>query len=500
MIERLAPPDAAFFYTEDAVAPLHVGGVVIVEPQGDFDFRRVVDVIAQRLDVLPRFRQVVREVPGRLARPVWMDDTSFDLDYHVRRSSLPQPGSADQLAELVGRLISRPLDRSRPLWELYIVEGLQGGRVALVNKTHEALVNGVGAVDIAAAVLDERPSTPSPSPQPWVPAPEPSSIDLVVDAVTEIVSRPADIVDTVRLWAADLRSTAATVLDTGLAMTAVARRSLRRGARSSMTVVTPGPRIFAMADIDLGVVKKIRRDHDATVHDVILAIIAGAARAWMLSHGDPVTGEVSLVTLAPTTIWGDAPAGTGTVLDEQPGEAPGRPSAPADRPAGPRSARVTSTLVDLPIGEPNALMRLHQVSFQLAARADLGHPVGADALLALGRFAPAALHGMGARVAGQLSRRGYDLLVTNVPGPQRRLYAAGNPVVAMYPVVPLVKGHALAIACTSYRGRIYVGLTADRDAMPDVSAFAQLIGDAAAELAGFSPAGRRRRAGTGDDR
>ena len=465
MTDRLSPTDAAFLYAEDATAPLHVGGVVIAEPQGEFDYQRVIDVVAQRLGELPRFRQVVRTVPGHFARPVWVDDAHFDLSYHVRRSSLPHPGSAQQLDDLVGRLISRPLDRSRPLWELYIVEGLAGGRVALVNKTHEALVNRIGAVDIAAAVLDETARTPQLPAGPWIPAPAPSAADLVIDAVADLAAQPTQVIDAAQMWMANLRQTAVGVLDTGAAMADVVRRSMRRPVSSSMSVATPAPRIFAASDIDLAAVKAIRAAHGGTVNDVILAIVAGAVRSWMLFHGDPVTGGASLATLVPMSV---------------------RPDEPGD------AAGVVSYVIDLPISEPSPVVRLHQVSFQMESHTASGRQVGADALLALGRFAPATLHAMGARVAGQLSRRSYDLLVTNVPGPQRRLYAAGDPVAAMYPVVPLVKGHALAVGCTSYRGRVYFGFTADRDAMPDVVDFAQLVADAAGELADTVGSSRRR--------
>jgi len=464
--DRLSPTDAAFLYGEEPTTPLHVGGVVIVEPKGDFDFQRVVDVVSQRLGELPRFRQVVRTVPGHFARPVWVDDAHFDLTYHVRRSSLPHPGSARQLDELVGRLISRPLDRSRPLWELYIVEGLAGGRVALVNKTHEALVSRIGAVDIAAAVLDETARPPQVRVTPWIPGPGPSEVDLVVDAVADLAARPSEAFDAARLWMANLRQTVTGALNTGAAMADVARRSMRRSPRSSMSATTPGPRIFAATDVSLATVKAIRAAHGGTVNDVILAIVAGAVRSWMLSHGDPVTGGASLATLVPMSV---------------------RPDDPGD------SAGVVSYLIDLPVSEPSPVLRLHQVSFQMESHTQSGRQVGADALLALGRFAPATLHAMGARVAGQLSRRSYDLLVTNVPGPQRRLYAAGDPVAAMYPVVPLVKGHALAVGCTSYRGRVYFGFTADRDAMPDVIDFADLIADATSELADTVGESRGRR-------
>lgn len=467
MTDRLSPTDAAFLYSEDATTPMHVGGVVVLHPTGGFDYRRVLELVNSRLALVPRYRQKVRFVPGRLARPVWIDDDGFDITYHVRRSALPRPGTREQLDELVGRLISRPLDRSRPLWELYIVEGLEGGRVALVNKTHETMVDRIGAVDVAAAILDltrsprELPSTP------WIPAPAPSEADLVVDAVSDLTARPTEVLDTVRLAGLDLRSTLGGLLDAGLLLADVLLRSMSRKPPSPLTVRAAAPRRFATASADLAKVKAIRKAHGGSINDVILAVIAGALRSWLLSRGDPVSAGTAPQALVPVSVRGDSP----------------------DDPD-----QVSSFVVELPVSEPSPVMRLHQVSFAMTAVTEAGRPIGAATLLDLGRLAPATLHAMGARVAGQLSRRSYDLLVTNVPGPQVRLYAAGIPVDEMYPIPPLARGHALAVACTSYHGRVYFGVTSDRDAMPEVQEFGLLIGEALAELLDTVPADRPRRA------
>lgn len=498
MTDRLAAADAAFLFAEEPAAPRQVGGVVILEPVDGFDYQRMSALVSQRLGRLPRYRQVVRFVPGRLARPVWVDDDGFDLSYHLRRSSLPQPGSMAQLAELVGRLISRPLDRSRPLWELYLVEGLADGRAALINKTHEALVSGVGAVDIAAALLDDAPVGPAPADEPFIPAPAPSAIDLVVDAVADILSRPAESWEAARLLAVDLRTTLGRITQTAVAITEVVRRSMQPLSGSVMRSALGGPRVYATAQLDLAVIKDVRRRVGTSVNDVILAVVAGALRSWLLSSGEPVDGSATLRTLVPMSVRAESDdSGVGA----DPGTAatdPGDAGASADAvgqaleemgaPPG-----VTSYLVDLPVGEANPLMRLHQVGFATASHRESGRRVGADALLELGRLAPPSLHAMGARVASQLSRRSYDLLVTNVPGPQHQLYAAGDAVSAMYPVVPLARGHAVAVGCTSYRGTVYVGITADRDAMADVSEFAGFVVESLDELtAAVRPRGRGR--------
>ncbi|SDO26897.1 acyltransferase, WS/DGAT/MGAT [Nakamurella panacisegetis] len=464
MTDRLSATDAAFLYAEDASTPMHVGGVVILHPEpGTFDYREIVDLISARLSLVPRYRQRVRFVPGRLGRPVWVDDEDFDLTYHVRRSALPKPGTMSTLDELVGRLISRPLDRARPLWEMYVIEGLEGGRIAIVNKTHHAMVDRIGAVDVAAAILDLARRPRRLPDEPWIPVPPPSDIDLVVDAVADIASRPSDLVDVLRLAAADIGSTVSKVARAGVDVVEMVRRTVNPAPRSVLNVTKSGQRRFASFRVDLADVKAIRAAHGASVNDVLLAAITGALRTWLLARGEAVTPTTTLRALVPMSVKGSPVTG-----DEEPDGGPVNP--------------VVSYVVDMPVAEPNPVMRLHQVSFAMGAHLESGRQVGADSLLELGRFAPPTLHALGARVAGQLSGRMYNLLITNAPGPQLPLFAAGSPVVAMYPVAPLAKGQALAVACTSYNGGVFFGLTADRDAIPDIEEFAVHIGEAVEEL------------------
>ncbi|AZI57490.1 wax ester/triacylglycerol synthase family O-acyltransferase [Nakamurella antarctica] len=464
MSERLSPSDAGFLYTEDLTTPMHVGGVVVLQPsRADFDYTDIYDLIASRLFLVPRYRQKVRFIPGRIARPVWVDDEEFDLTYHVRRSALPRPGTDEQLAELVGRLISRPLDRSRPLWELYVVEGLSGGRVALINKTHHAMVDRVGAVDVAAAILDVS-SHPKQLPeQVWLPAPSPSDIDLVVDALADITSRPAEVVDALRLTALDARTAASGVANTFSELFRIASRTIRPAPRSTLNVTVSGQRRFHGVHISLTEVKAIRKAHGGTVNDVILAIIAGALRSFLLSRGEPVIAGTTLRAMVPMSVRQPA------AVD---------PAAETVSEAVP----IITHLIDLPVSEPNPVMRLHQVSFAMASHHESGQGMDADSLMELGRFAPPTLHALGARVGSGLSRRLYNVLITNVPGPQIPLYAAGAPVIAMYPVASLAKGQALAISITSYNGGVFFGLTADRDGLPDIAELAQLLVESVDEL------------------
>src|SRR4051794_18430604 len=208
MVERVTALDASFLYLEERDTPMHVGGVLLLEAPPD-GVTAIESLVAARLPLVPRYRQRVLEVPGHLAHPVWADDPDFDVDYHVRRSALPRPGTEEQLLELVSRLMSRPLDRRRPLWELYLVEGLSGNRVAVVTKTHPALVDGLSAIDIGQVLLDVAPDVPPPAAEPWAPQPPPSTAELVTQALEEYVRRPSAVLDTVRNAVTDVRANTA---------------------------------------------------------------------------------------------------------------------------------------------------------------------------------------------------------------------------------------------------------------------------------------------------
>src|SRR6476620_10571413 len=204
MPPRLSALDASFLYLEEASTPMHVGAVSIFKrPTAGFDYDRLVELIEQRIALVPRYRQKVRHVPGNLARPVWVDDPDFDVAYHVRRSALPKPGSDEQLTELVARLMSRPLDHTRPLWEMYLVEGMSGGRTAVLTKTHQAMVDGISAIDIGQVILDVSPDPRKMPEQLWMPRPEPTDTQLMMEALTEVVSRPGAVVDNLRSAAGD---------------------------------------------------------------------------------------------------------------------------------------------------------------------------------------------------------------------------------------------------------------------------------------------------------
>ncbi len=456
MPDRLSPLDVSFLYMETPTNAMHVGGVaVFARPEGGFDYERLVALISARIALVPRYRQKVRSVPGRLANPVWVDDQDFDVTYHVRRSALPRPGSEAQLRELVGRLMSRRLDRHRPLWEIYLVEGLEGDRVAIVTKTHHAMVDGISAVDIGTVILDLTPEPREVPDDDWAPRSEPGPISLVAGAVTDLVRRPTQAVDTARAALVDARASAGRVGDVAAGVLDSVVTIARPAPATPLNVPIGEQRRFGMAATELDDYKRVRKSHGGTVNDVVLATVTGALRAWLLSRGEPVRPTTSVRAMVPVSVR----AGGHEVGN-----------------------RVSSYFVDLPVGEPNAVLRLHQISFSMAAHKDSGQSVGADALVQMSGFAPPTIQSLGARVASTITRRLFNLVITNVPGPQFPLYAAGARMLAMYPVVPLAKGQALSIGLNSYDGGVFYGLNADRDALPDVDLVATMIEGSLAEL------------------
>lgn len=454
MVERLSRLDASFLYLEEPDTPMHVAGVLILEaPAGGVD--ALASLVEARLSLVPRYRQRVAEVPGHLADPVWVDDPEFDIAYHLRRNGLPRPGTEAQLLDLVSRLASRPLDRRRPLWEAYLVEGLADGRVAVITKTHPALVDGLSAIDIGQVLLDVAPDSTAPEPVPWQPQRPPTGAELVWAALDGYVRRPTAVVDGVRHAVTDVRSTAARVAGVTGGLLRTVRKALLPAPHSPLNAPVGRQRRVAIARADLDDVKTIRKVQGGTVNDVLLGIVTGALREWLLSRGEPVVGGTSVRALVPVSMQADeALAGN----------------------------RVTSHLVDLPVGEPNPRVRVSRLSYAMRDIADHGQSVGADSLIALTGFAPATLHALGARAARGLSRRLFNLVITNVPGPQLPLYAAGARMLEVFPVVPLARGQGLSIGMTSYDGRVFFGLNAERDSVGDVDVLADLIEQEVAEL------------------
>ncbi|HET7475589.1 MAG TPA: wax ester/triacylglycerol synthase family O-acyltransferase [Dermatophilaceae bacterium] len=469
MPDRLTSLDASFLYLEEPTTAMHVGSVMVFQPPDEpaqaFDYDRLVSLIATRIALVPRYRQRVREVPGRLANPVWVDDENFDVTYHVRRAALPRPGSEEQLEEFVARVQPRPLDRNRPLWEVYLVEGLEHDRFALVTKSHQALVDGVHAVDIANVLLDSDEEREPDDPALWRPGRGPSDLELVAGAMVEAVRRPSQVLENVRTGVEDVKAVGARVLgQLGEVVGTLARSAARPAPTSPLNVQIGEARRFLMVGTDLDDFRLVRTRlargayaAGVTVNDVVLATITGALRNWLLTRGEAVQPAKTVRAMVPVSVY-DAAEG------------------------GHVGNRVTACFVDLPVGEPGASLRLHQIAYAMRQQMEGGQAVAADSLAGLAGFAPPTLHALGARLGNAMSRRLFNIVITNVPGPQQPLYAAGARMLSTSPVMPLAKGQAVSIGLTSYDGGVYFGLNADRMAMPDLGVLGQCLVDALAEL------------------
>ena len=467
MSERLRPRDVALLAEESAATPMHNATVEIFDPaQSGFDYAELVRMVQERISFVPRYRQRVQSVPGRMANPIWVDDEHFDIGYHVRRSALPRPGSLDQLRELVSRIVSRPLDRSRPLWEIYVVEGLADGQVALLSKSHQVLVDGMHTVDLGQVLLDTAPEPKELGVDEWRPRSGPSPFSLMAGALRDSVTERGTVAATARsTTGAVLRGVGGAARSAGRVADALTNRS----ASSDSPIIGPlsQQRRVVAVRTDLADYRKVREAHGGTVNDVILATVTGALRSWLMTRGESMRGIRQIRAVVPISVIDDEMEATSL------------------------GSQIAPHFVDLPVWEPSPVVRLHQVSYSFLAHKETGRAVAASRLTSISGFAPATFHAIGSRVAAT-ERRAYQLSVTNVPGPQTPLYAAGARMVETYPVPPLLEGHPLAIGVTSYDGKVFYGLTADRDMLPDADLLGPCIQEALDELVDSATGGRTR--------
>lgn len=464
MVTRLSASDASFFRLEDSATPMYVGSLSILrKPRNGLSYETLLATVEQRLPQIPRYRQKVREVSFGLARPVWVDDRDFDITYHIRRSALPSPGSDAQLHDLVARLGSRPLDKTRPLWEMYLVEGLAKNRVAIYTKTHQALVNGMTALEIGHVIADRTQKPPEFGEDIWIPAREPSDRQLLIGALGEWIARPTAQAAAVRSAVTETMSSTAQLLDLGRRAADVARTVARGTAPSSpLNATVSRNRRFSVSSGSLEDFRLVKSRYDCDVNDVVLAVVAGALRNWLLSRGEPVTATTTVRAMAPMSVYPDAE------LDSTgPGQA---------------ISEVSPFLVDLPVGEANPVVRLSQIAHATESHPTAASLVDARTIVTLSGFGPPTLHAMGIRVATSFSARQFNLLITNVPGAQKQMYIAGTKLLETYAVPPLLHNQVLAIGVTSYNGMLYFGINADRDAMSDVEMLPSLLRESLDEL------------------
>jgi diacylglycerol O-acyltransferase / wax synthase len=440
LMDAMSVQDAAFLDIEDGNNPMHIGSVAVLEGPAPA-YGDLVRLIAAKLPQVPRYRQKVRFAPGGLGRPVWVDDPHFQILYHIRHTAIPPPGGRDELRNLAGRVFAQLLDRSKPLWELWMVEGLEDGRWAIISKVHHCMVDGVAATDLLTVMFDSSDASAAPGPlEAWAPDPEPGSLTMAAYGAYRAVADPAG---RLREIPAALRLTASP--RTRLAEAAVLVRSLAEWSRRSATSLNGpiGPhRRWSWAEASLDDVRVVREGLGGTVNDVVLAAITAGFRALLEQRGEDVANRV-VRTLVPVSVRAEHERGT-------------------------LNNRVSGIFPSLPVAIADPAERLRAIAEQLAMLKTSKQAVAGDALIRLSGFAPPMLLAIGARLAARTPQRSLQTVTTNVPGPQYTLYVAGRPMVYSYPYVPIMGSIRITIAIFSYCGRLFFGITGDYDTVPDI--------------------------------
>jgi WS/DGAT/MGAT family acyltransferase len=455
--DRLTPLDASFLHLEDQNQPMHVGCVMIFDgrPPAYDDF---VDHVGSRLSMVPRYRQKLANVPFGQGRPRWVDDQSFDLRFHVRQTALPAPGTERELKNLAARIFANPLDRERPLWEMWLIEGLADGRFAVLSKTHHAMVDGVSGLDILSVLFapeDEADRTES---NDWEPQPAPGGLQMLAEALVERMTQPTEILRGVRALIRRPRQVAEKAFQYAVGAGALAWAGLRPAPRTPYNARMVGTnRRFTWVRGNLDDVKAIKNVLGGTVNDVILTVVTRALRMHLQRRGEEIDGLV-MKAFVPVSMRSDAARG-GETLGNQ----------------------VGGIIAPLPVGCPDPQSCLDQISESMGGLKKSGQPVGAQALTELSGFAPPNLIDQAVRLP--IPQRFVNLVVTNVPGPQFPLHMAGRELLDIFPLVPIGNNMNLGIAIVSYNGTIDFGLVGDFSSLPDLDDLGELIKDALTELA-----------------
>jgi diacylglycerol O-acyltransferase len=453
-MNRLSALDASFLDVEDAVSHMHIGSVALFEGPA-LSYRELRGMVASRLPLVERYRQIAQPVAFSVGRPVWVDDAHFDLDYHLRRTALPEPGGEGELCVLVGRLMSQQLDRTRPLWEMWVVEGLADGRWALVSKTHHCLVDGVSASDLLTVILDREPIPAPEERDTWKPLRAAAGPELLLRSVAEDLTSPYQMMQSV-LSAQDRVQHARDAARGLLRMSAV----LAPTPTSSLNGHVGQHRRWGWSRATLSDIKRVQRTMGGTVNDVVLASVAGGFRDLLISRGES-TDRV-LRSLVPVSV-------------RSPGE------------HGVYNNRVSAIFAELPVSVEDPVERLASIRAQMADLKSSKEAVAGEVLTSLGGFAPPMLLALAERLATRVSQHNVNTVTTNVPGPQHTLYAAGRRMIEAVGYVPLGGHVRLGVAIFSYDGALTFGVTGDYDTTPDIGVLCDGIECSLADLLALCP-------------
>ncbi len=469
--DRLSGLDSSFLHLERDATHMHVAACTIFEGAPP-SYEELLEAVSSRLHLVPRYRQRLAFVPLDQGRPVWVDDAHFNIRFHVRHTALPRPGGEVELKRLAGRIFSQSLDRSKPLWELWLAEGLSDERFAILSKTHHALVDGVSGVDLLTVMFDtaREPAPVAPAEHEWIPQPRPTDVQLLADALLERAVVPGE---AIRVALRGPRQLAANIGRGLVGIRAMAGAGISPAPPSPFNVRIGPHRRFTWVRADLAEMKAIKNALGGTVNDVVLAAAAGALGSYMRLHGR-ATDDLVLKAMVPVSVRVDIERGA-------------------------LGNRVAAMWASLPVGLSDPAQRLGEIRRETQHVKESEQAVGAQVLTQLAGFAPPTIMAQAARL--QARQRLFNLVITNVPGPQMPLFALGRELEAIFPMVPLAENTALGIAVMSYNGQMNFGLNADYDALADVETLADELRAAIDELsraAGMAerrPAGRRSRAG-----
>jgi diacylglycerol O-acyltransferase len=453
-MDRLTSIDASFLANETSNAHMHVGAILIFEGPPPL-YNDFLEHVRSRLHLVPRFRQKLAFPPIETGRPFWVDDPHFHLAYHVRHSALPAPGSEEQLRNIAGRLFSQALDRSKPLWELWLVQGLERNRFAIMTKTHHALVDGVAGVDIATVLFDVKPvPDPIEPDRAWVAHPSPSSAELAARGLAELGESPFKLARRAVRAASHPTRTARKVVEAGEALAEVGWNFTNPAPDVPINIEIGSHRRFAWARAELGDFKRIKDALGGTVNDVVLTVVSGALRSWLRSRGIKTEG-LELRALVPVSIRAE---------DEH----------------GQLGNRIAAMRGPLPVYIEDPVKRLDAVRRAMNGLKESKQALGAEVISRFNDFAPPTLLAQASRI--NFSTRLFNLIVTNVPGPQIPLYVVGRELQDVFPVAFLPENHALAIAIMSYNGGIDFGLLGDYDGMEDIDMLATGLSESLGDL------------------
>jgi diacylglycerol O-acyltransferase / wax synthase len=462
-VDRMSPLDASFLHIEDDVSHMHIASVGIFEGP-EPPFTDIVTMVESKLDLVPRYRRVVRKVPLELGRPVWVDDPHFNIEYHLRHTALPAPGGEAELRKLVGRVMSQQLDRAKPLWEIWVVDGLEDGHWAMLSKTHHAMVDGVSGTDLLTLLMDVSSEPTDPVHSTWAPEPAPTGLELAIQASLDLLRSPYEQILALRSAAAVPRQALGHGREVIKGLSAMAGL-VRRTPVSTLNGPIGSHRRYAWASTQVDDIKIIRKGLGGTFNDVVLASVANGFRELLLHRGESVDRVVR--TLVPVSV--------------RPRDDHGR--AVGD---GTLQNKVSAMFAELPVSIPDPAQRLRTVTSQMAGLKESKQAVAGEALTSMSGFAPPMLLALGMRVSSRLPQRNVNTITTNVPGPQIPLYVRGRRMLKAFPYVPLAGQIRVGVAIFSYNGEVSFGVTGDYDTAPDLDVLCRGIEDGIAELVKIS--------------